>query len=424
MKFDFTRWQQAAIMRALKEWRVVLLAGARQVGKTHLVKQIRDSTAHPPSGNEADATRFFDFDDRDTIAVARDDPKAFVAHDQSLFIIDEAQRYPDLLYAVKQNVDNDHRKGRFLLTGSSMIDASGILVGRTDSIRLRPLTVGERKNRAPDFISKIFARKISKADLQNTNDTDDKSSYLTHALNGGFPEALARKTASAKRDWHRKYIDGILNKDLRQVAPVRLRSDMEKIAEVLAEASAQPINIDKLLSPLAMKRETFMNYSEGLASLFFIERVPPWTTTNGFRRVTQHNKMFLTDSGVMATLTGMRLNTLQRNITASGKLMETFVFNELSALLECQQSHYKLYHFRDRDGHEIDFVIEGEGDLLVGIEVKASSSLQPEDFKNLKWFGKHIARPRKFRGIILHSGEHVFSRGNDFWSMPFNCMWG
>ena len=422
MTSKFLRWQEVSIARALKDWRVVLLVGARQVGKTDLAKKFLNSL-------KAQSVQYFTLDDQTVQDAAGQDPKGFVAHANTLLIIDEIQRSLDLVLAIKLDVDNDNRPGRFLLTGSAdimkMAKTKDSLAGRVKTIRLRPLSVGERKGRTPNFISKIFTHKLSKANLENTRDKDDKNSYIAYALKGGFPEAIARKSVRRQHEWHRAYIDSILNNDLKEITDIRRHGDMARMPTIFAECSSQTANIDRLTSLLSISRPTFNSYTSSFEKLFLIEWVDAWGSTN-YARVGKQRKLFMTDSGLMASLLGWEAKTFTRDPKPSGKLLETFAFTELSALIECQTDPYRLTHYRDREGREIDFIIEkgGKKDMLVGIEIKAGSAIEVADFKHIKWFAKNLAKPRPFRGIILYTGEHILSFGDDCWAVPFNCMWG
>ncbi len=131
----------------------------------------------------------------------------------------------------------------------------------------------------------------------------------------------------------------------------------------------------------------------------------------------------MTDSGLMAGILRWKIEQMEFDSDRSGKLIETFAFNELAAQVEANNGKYELFHYRDREHREIDFLIERDDQALLGIEVKAGSTISATDFKHLKWFKEHIAKDRPFVGIVLYSGEISGSMGDNLWAVPFGALW-
>jgi predicted AAA+ superfamily ATPase len=156
--------------------------------------------------------------------------------------------------------------------------------------------------------------------------------------------------------------------------------------------------------------------------LYLIERVPPWTKTI-YDRVGKKEKLYMTDTGMLGHLLNWNKEKIHLDAMASGLLIETFVFTQLAALIDAQSESYQLFHYRDKDKREIDFIIENSDGDMVGIEVKAGSSVSKDSFKHLYWFKNKLAHNKPFKGIVLYTGEHALSFGDGFWALPISSLW-
>ncbi len=416
MKKLYERWQLPIIENAIKTRRVLLLAGPRQCGKTTLAKQLATKE-----------TRYLTLDDLALRQFAELDPQNFVQHttDQML-IIDEVQRVPQLLSAIKLVVDEDTRPRQYLLTGSANIQTlpsvQESLAGRIRKIRLRSLTQGEILNASPTFLEHAFKQsfaKITKSNLEKNY--YDRKKILDIAFRGGFPEAI-KLDEKERAEWHRDYIAALLERDLADITRITHHAAMRELMNVLAAWSSKLMDISAIGSGLAIRRPTIESYINALEALFIVERVQPWTRTD-YERVGKQTKLFMTDSGLMTSILHWYLSQVEIDADRSGKLIETFIFNELAAQIDANPSQYALFHYRDREKHEIDFLIEREDQALLGIEVKASSTISAADFKHLKWFKENIAKNKPFIGIVLYAGEIVGKMGDQLWAVPFGALW-
>ena len=405
----YGRWQRHEIERALKTRRVVLLAGARQCGKTTLAGEM-------VSENVAYRT----LDDLSAQRVAEIDPGGFVKHAGTTLIIDEVQRVPELLPAIKMQVDKDTRAGQYLLTGSADIGSSpGVresLAGRIRKIRLRPLTQGEITGVAPDFLDRAFMR-----EFEHPPRPCDRDAVLDMCLRGGFPEAMSLGETDRK-EWYRDYMDAILERDLKELVRIRRRGAMAELVRALAAWSGKFMDISTVASGLSISRPTVESYINALEALYVVERVRPWKRTD-YARAGKRPKLFMTDSGLMSSILGWNRRQVRMDADRSGKLVETFMFNEIAAQADAHAGKYELFHYRDRGKREIDFLVEREDGALLGIKIKAGSAIGTKDFRNLSWFRKNIARDRKFTGIVLYSGELAGSMGDGLWAVPFGTVW-
>ena len=165
--------------------------------------------------------------------------------------------------------------------------------------------------------------------------------------------------------------------------------------------------------------ETYINAPE---ALYVVERVRPWKRTD-YARTGRRSKLFMTDAGLMSSVLGWDRERIHMDADRSGKLIETFMFNEIAAQVDVHAGRYSLFHYRDREKREIDFLIEREDWALLGIKIKAGSAIETNDFRNLSWFKKNIARGKQFTGIVLYSGDIAGSMGNGLWAIPFGTIW-
>jgi len=182
------------------------------------------------------------------------------------------------------------------------------------------------------------------------------------------------------------------------------------------------MGISAIGSGLSIQRATIESYINALEALFLVERVPPWTNTD-YARVGKQSKLFMADSGLMASLLKWNLDQVRLDSDRAGKLIETFAFNETMAQIDAGDGRYELFHYRDREKREIDFLVEREDHAMLGIEIKAGSAISKNDFKHMTWFRNNLAKPRQFVGVILYTGNTPVSFGNNLWALPFNLLW-
>jgi uncharacterized protein len=409
MAEHYPRWQKMTIKRLMSERRVLLLSGPRQSGKTTLAREL-----------ESDQTEYRSLDDNTLREAAESDPQGFVKCNTKTLIIDEVQLTPSLLPAIKKAVDENTRPGQYLLTGSANIQSLPLvresLAGRIANIRLRPLAWGEVKKVAPRFIESAFMQSFSRSFTLY-----DRDALMELALCGGFPEPI-RLQDRGRRRWHTDYINAILERDLKEIARIHRKNAMRELVNILAAWSGKFMDISAIGSGLSIQRPTIESYVNALETLYLVERIYPWTKTD-YSRVGKQSKLFMADSGLMATLLRWKMDQVRFDPDRSGNLMETFAFNEIMAQVDAADGLYEIFHYRDREKREIDFLIEREDNALLGIEVKAGSAVGKNDFNHLKWFKNNIATPQKFIGIILYTGEIAVSFGDNLWAVPFGLLW-
>ena len=402
------RWLFASILQALKVRRVISLEGPRQCGKTTLAKGLNISKTYRT------------LDDVALLQAAQNDPHAFVKHGDELMIIDEIQRVPELLLAIKKEVDLVQTPGRFLVTGSANIQTlPGVtesLAGRIKKIRLRPLAIGEIKGTFPNFLNNVLD-----GTLQDAGNTSyDKDAYLDLAFKGGYPEAVRLSEYKDVNSWHRDYIGAIIDRDLKDIVNIHRKDILHKLVEILAAWSSKFMDISKITSHLSIARGTVESYINALESLYLIERVKPWTNTD-YDRVGKQDKLFFADSGLMASMLNWHFEDVRLDGEQNGKLLETFVFTQLAAIIDANDNNYQLYHYRDRDKREVDFIIEDSKSNIIAIEVKAGSAVTKSSFKHIEWFRNNMAKGKSI-GIVLYTGEHLLSFGDGLLAVPMHYL--
>ena len=408
---EYHRWQSETVEQALKKRRVVVLSGARQCGKTTLSKQISNSLSQK--------VIFRSLDDKGLLESALDDPINFVKHPGGTMIIDEIQKAVDLLPAVKQAADNNNSYGQFLLTGSadisSLPEVSESLAGRVKNIRLRPFTQGEILGKKPDFINKCFNKNFS-AQVKGY----DKETLIKQAFRGGYPEAV-KLPAKDRKDWHKDYREALFKRDLKNIANINRQGSIRDLFAILNSWSGKYMDFSNISSALAISRQSLSSYINALKALFLFEEARPWLKTD-YERVGKKSKLYSTDTGIMTSSLGWKENDILLDSYKSGKLMETLVFNELSAQIDIS-GEYNLYQYRDRAKREIDFLIENSDGAILAVEVKSSAVANSSDFGHIRWFKENIAAGKKIIGIVLYSGENTVTFKNEMYAVPIAQLW-
>ncbi len=405
----YARLVTPRISEALLDTRVVLLVGPRQAGKTTLVKAF----AH-------DRLPYFSLDDHTTQHFARADPTGFVRRlDRA--IIDEVQRAPDLLLAIKQTVDADPRPGRFLLTGSanvfrlsSVVDS---LAGRVETVRLLPLSQAEMHGQASTFLANVFAGRLPKRMLPLVLD----DALVDVVLKGGFPEAVKRPKARRRVDWLMSYLGSLLQRDVHDLGQINRAVVLPRLAQILASMSGQLLNVTRVAQMLGVSRLTTQRYIDALENLFLVYTLPPFHS-NALKRLIKSPKLHLLDSGLLAAVGNSTAEALRWDRTPLGRLLECFVLGELLKMSDSASGRYRLSHFRDKQQNEVDFVLEDSGGSVVGIEVKAAATVTGKDFRGLLRLRNGCGTRFKM-GIVLYNHDRAYWYDRNIAAVPISSLW-
>jgi uncharacterized protein len=399
------------LLEALSDTPVVLLTGARQTGKSTLVKAIA-SDSHP--------ARYITLDDLSMLAAVRQDPAGFLSGLNGSIVIDEVQKVPDLLVAIKAAVDRNRQPGRFLLTGSANImllpRLSESLAGRMEILNLWPFSQGERLGVQEKFVDALFKEKLPTLNAQ----AEDQSRVLEKLITGGFPEAVKRTSPGRRKAWFSSYINAILQRDLRDLAQIEGLADLPKLLTLIAVRVPGLLNFAELSRTAAIPQTSLKRYMTLLEATYLIQYLPPWHGHLG-KRMVKTPKLILSDTGLKAHLLGVGAERMLGN-GLIGPYLENFVAMELRKQITWSECKPKMFHFRIQTGQEVDLVLEDDRGKVVGIEVKATGTLGPQDFKGLRVFadisGKHF-----HRGIVLYNGSEMIPFGANMHALPLNALW-
>lgn len=405
----FPRLIEPRIREAMADTPVVLIAGPRQSGKTTLVHRFAN-----------DDREYLTLDDELTVLSAREDPVGLL-RSRGPVIIDEIQRAPELLPAVKRLVDTDRQPGRFLLTGSANLMAiptvSESLAGRMEVLRLLPLSQSELHYNGANWIDAAFSGNLLR---QHAPEIDED---LTAAvLKGGYPEAVSREVDRRRTAWFRQYLDALIQRDIRDVGEIDKLDSMRSLLRASAHTAGQLTNYSDLAAVSDLNHKSVGRYLGILEHMFLLRRLPPFAS-NRLKRLVKTPKIEFYDSGVLATLTDVTADEAKSDRTRFGPVLESFVYSELAKHVSTAQGDYGLYFYRDRDGVEVDFVIESAAGSIVGVEVKAKATVRSEDLRGLQRLAGRLG-PRFFHGVVLYNGTETIPLGNNLWAAPIAGLWG
>lgn len=404
----FPRFATEQVRTALGDTPVVMVVGPRQCGKTTLVRDLLD-----------DDRTYLTLDDDTVLEAARSDPVGFV-RGLDRVVIDEVQRHPDLLRAIKFSVDSDRRPGRFLLTGSANVPAlpelSESLAGRLAVVELLPLSQLELMGHEPTFLSSALA-----GDVPEPTELRVGPEVVELVLTGGFPEMIRRTDASRRRAWARDYVNTLVRRDVSDIAEVDRQRAMLRLFRLLARHSGQLTNYSRLSGSVGLDDKTARKYVGILENLFVLQLVEPWFR-NQLKRLVKTPKLHFLDSGLLAALLGLTPDSVESDRSAFGPVLESFVFAEVRRQSTWLEEPCTLSHYRDRDGFEVDVVVEDAAGGVVGIEVKASATVQRKDFKGMERLADAAGEPFRL-GMVLYDGSRVIPFGESMFAVPLSCLW-
>ncbi len=406
----YPRFVEPPLIEALADTPVVLIHGPRQCGKTTLAQMV----------GEKEGYTYLSFDNDVTLAAATADPVGFVADLPERTILDEVQRAPGIFTALKSVVDRQRTPGRFLLTGS----ANGLLVpkladslaGRMGIQRLHPLSQAEILGREPDFLPALFGGGFKTGAHERLGDR-----LAEIVATGGYPPALARNTARRRGAWYRDYVETLIQRDVRDLARIRSLDTLPRLLSLAAGQTATLINVSDLAGPFQVSRPTIREYVTLLSRVFLLEELPPWHH-NCLKRLVKTPKLHLADTGLACALLGLDAKGLWKDRAAFGRLLETFVYQELRRQGSWHDEHIRFHHLRDKDMVEVDIVLERGAGQLAGVEVKAASTVTAADFRGLRKL-KEASGERFAGGVVVYDGETSASFGDGLYAVPIRTLW-
>lgn len=407
------RFLTGRVYEALEDTRVVGIVGPRQAGKSTLVQQIV---------TEAERATYVSLDDRDARIAASTDPDGFVAGRPGLLAIDEVQRVPELLLAIKAAVDRDQRPGRFLITGSSQLSAnrgvSQTLTGRIERLTLWPFSQGEPTGNDACFLDRLLAGFLPTVFTSPISKRD----YLERALAGGFPEAVVR--AGHRRDaWFDAYVQTVVEREAPGVSASPRTADLPRLLRLVAARQAGLLNVADLAADAQLPRTSVQRYLDVLEAVFLTVRIPAWAANLNQREI-RAPKVFVADPGLAAHLRQVDIDTLVRPELArgaDGPIIEGFVAAELIRLAAFSALGPVLSHYRDRRGAEVDLIVEARG-RVAAIDVKAGASVDEKAVRSLVDLRDKLG-DRFVGGVVLHTGSAGQQLGDRLHSLPIAALW-
>ncbi len=398
------------VLESLADTPVVCLLGPRQVGKTTLAQRIDPERA------------YLNLDDGMLLEAARQDPLGFVEGLPERVTLDEVQRAPELLLAIKSVVDRDRQPGRFLLTGSANLlllpKAQDSLAGRMEVIYLHPLTEQEKRVSASTLLGALLEGQLTPKMVADTTPLAPTAEVLCQ---GGYPEPNRRAPHRA-RQWYRQYLQAIVQRDVRDIAAIQDENGMLRLMELLAYRTACLLNVSNLSKELGMERATVAKYLGILERLFLIQQLPAWHR-NHAKRLIKSPKLHLVDTGLAAALGRLGPEKWLTEAERFGSLLESHVVEQLIAQASWVDQELHFSHYRDKDQVEVDLVIE-RGQELWGVEVKRAASVQAKDAAGLARLADQAGKG--FRGgMLLYTGRHCLKlQVPGCFAVPIGMLWG
>ena len=406
----YPRLVERKLATALEGSPVVLIHGPRQCGKTTLAQMFGTPRGYA----------YFSLDDDATRSGAMEDPRGFASDLPARAIIDEVQRVPALFPALKLEVDRQRIPGRFLLTGSTQVllmpQLAESLAGRLQVVRLHPLAQCELARRTPRFLDNLFGTDFT---IQRTNRLAHDLSEMVAA--GGYPAALAEPTELRRYNWYRNYLDALIQRDVRSLARIDRADALSRLIALAAERTATLFNASALAAPFALSRPTIKSYVLLLERIFLLDRLLPWHNERA-RRLLKTPKIHIGDTGLACALLGIDALGLAEERSLRGRFLETFAFQELQRQASGHDAPVSFFHFRNKDGAEVDIVLERGRRQVAGVEVKAGATVTAADFRGLRTL-RQAAGHRFAGGVVLYDGEVSVNFGDRLYAVPLRQLW-
>jgi len=389
----------------LKYFPVLLISGARQVGKSTLALHLG-------------IDNYITLDDINIYQMAKNDPKGFIEHLTKPVIIDEVQRLPQLMITIKEYVDKERTNGEFVLTGSASLsgfkDISDSLAGRIGIVELYPLSLKEKYGKEGNIID-IFEEDLDRFLLKEY----DNQTIVQNIIEGGYPEILKIDNAKAKYLWFSSYIRTYIESDARELANIRNMDKFMNMYRLCILRSGNIFNQHELQKECGLDNKTFSSYFSVLEHTYQVQKLQAFHK-NELKRLVKSPKIFAVDTGILCHL--LRISSKEEYETSQykGDILETFVYTELLKAKTYANSKAALSYYRTSDKKEVDFILE-YSNTIIAIEVKASKSVSKSDFKHIYHLAKEI--PDTFsKGIVLYNGERFLKIDDKMYAVPFEFL--
>jgi uncharacterized protein len=392
--------------------RGIVVNGARQSGKSELLKML----AADLGGS------YTTLDDPSDLRSARTDPSGFLDRLGPTFLIDEVQRGGDpLVLAVKRRLDNSRDRGQCVLAGSTRFlfepRLSESLAGRVRFLNLWPLAVGEVEGTPQRFVDSLFANTVG----LNSPRPISRSVVGEMIVRGGFPEAVTESRHRQRQFFFEDYANTVTQRDVRELSAVHHGSELLTILRLAAARTGEELNIAKFAQAANLGTETTRRYLPLLETVYLHHLLPPWSA-NFSARAVKRPKLHLTDTGLAAHLLGIGPDRFNDTEPILGHLFETFVVNEILKQLTWNHTMARAFHWRDRNGSEVDLILERNDGSIVGIECKLANDVDPDDFSGLRKLRDELG-VRFVGGVVVHLGDRIRNFSDRLISVPVSSIW-
>lgn len=394
---------------------MLLLEGPRSVGKSTLLAELAPSEEHT----------IYDLDQAQFRLLAQQNETALVSSAPPV-LIDEYQRVPALLDAIKAQLNRETRTGMIVLAGSASYDSlpkgTQALTGRIQRLPVMPFTQTEIDNTDNHFIERAFD-----SDIPHTAKPSKttRSNYIDRVIRGGMPLAISAPSAEARNRWMQGHVRQSLDRDAGEIRRIHRKADLRHILTRIVGQTAGLLNVSKVAQGLESSRDTATAYLELLESLFLISALPAWGTTVSSRSVSAP-KAHVVDSGIGANLLRLSTAKLQRldpsSTTEFGHLLESFVVQEAIRQTTWMNSPVSAGHWRTRDDDEVDLVLERHDGAVIGIEVKAGERVESKQFAGLRKLRDRLGSSFA-AGVSFHLGQIGYEQEDRLHSLPVERLW-
>ncbi|MDR2974579.1 MAG: DUF4143 domain-containing protein [Propionibacteriaceae bacterium] len=400
-------------MELFEDLPAVSVIGPRACGKTTTARQIVPNVVHL---------------DQEAVAQAfREDPDAALKAVGEPVLLDEWQFAPEVLGAVKRAVDLGGGAGRFMLTGSVSAQLSPQQwagTGRVTELRMSPMTATESQDTGHKG-HRLMVDRLATADADDLTTVDrsslDISDYVGVALRSGFPQVVNVRERS-REAWLRSYRDQVVSRDAQLAHRGIDSARFGQYLHAMALHSGAQVSAETLNRVADVSKETGAAYEQLLQRLYLLTLIPAWSSRR-LQRLVKSPRRVLADAALMAAILGEDARGIVLDSELRGRVMETFVATQLLAELPFAQSRVTISHLRDGGGrHEVDFIVEYPRGRVVGVEVKASSTVSPHDARHLVWLRDRMGE-QFIRGVVFYAGPFVRQLDDRVFALPMSALW-
>ena len=402
------RAAKGPLLDALSDTPVVLIHGPRQSGKSTLGQALEPGRT------------YVTLDDPLALALAKRDPKAFLEAYPSPVMIDEVQRAPELFLPIKLNVDRDRKPGKFLLTGSANVlnlpKLADSLAGRMEIVDLLPFSQSELEGRTGNFVDALFEESFAPS-----SEPEDLKQLIDRMVRGGFPEPSLRSSPARREAWFANYVRTLLERDVKDVANIDGLSQMPLLLRLLAARSGSTLNAAGLATETGIPYTSLKRYLSLLETIFLLRLVNTWSHDRS-RILTKAPKAFLVDTGLLCYLGNLNAKSLLEDPLRLKPALENFIAMELQKQCSFGEVRPWLLHLRTIRHLGVDFVLESRRGEVVGIQVKAGSTLHEDDAEGLR-FLRDLAGDKFIRGIVLYAGATIQPLDARIVGVPIGSVW-